>query len=63
MPLEFDRETIERYRSLPAREVFEQVRSAVYQTGSVGSEDFLEAYEQLVREDVLTWEQVQAFDR
>lgn len=63
MPLEFDRETIERYRSLPADEAFEQVRSAVYRTGSVGSEDFLEAYEQLVREGVLTWEQIESFDR
>ena len=63
MPLEFDRETIERFRSLPAPEAFRQVRDAVYRTGSVGSEDFLEAYEQLVRHDVLTWEQIEAFDR
>ena len=62
MAIRFDRETIEKLRAMPPREAIEQARRAVFQSGSVGSEDFLDIYSQLVEEDVLTWDQVNAFD-
>jgi len=62
MPVRFDRETIERFRGLPPRDAFEEARKAVYLAGSVGSEDFLDCFGQLVEEGVLTWDQIEGFD-
>lgn len=62
MAIRFDRETIEKLRAMPPKNALEQARRAVYQSGSVGSEDFLDIYSQLVEEGVLTWSQVEAFD-
>jgi len=62
MAIRFDRETIEKLRSMPPEAALEEARRAVYQSGSVGSEDFLDIYSLLVEEGVLTWNQVNAFD-
>lgn len=63
MATELDKETIEQYRSLSAREAFEQVKSAGYRAGAVSSDEFLDLFEQLVDEGILTWDQVEEFNR
>jgi len=62
MPMQLDRETIERLRGLEPREAFEEARRAVFRTGGSGSEDFLDVYDQLVEAGVFTWEEVEEFD-
>ena len=62
MAMQFDRETIERLRALTPREAFEEARRAVFQAGGTGSEDFLDAYDQLVEAGLFTWDDVEAFD-
>jgi hypothetical protein len=56
-----DPETVERLRALTPRQAFEQAKSAVYRSGAVGSDDFLDVFEQLVDTGVLTWEQIEEF--
>jgi len=63
MAAELDRDTIERYRSLSARDAFEQAKSAGYRAGAVSSDDFLDLFGQLVDEGILTWDQVEDFNR
>jgi hypothetical protein len=63
MSLEFDRETIERFRALAPRDAFQAVRDAVYGAGGASSDDFLDAYEQLVEQGILDWEQIAEFER
>ena len=63
MAAKFDEETIERFRKLPAAEVLDRAKDAVYMTGPVSSEDFRDVYRQLVEEGILTWSQVEQFDR
>jgi hypothetical protein len=58
----FDADTLARLRAMPPRQAYDEVRSAVYRRGLVQSEDFLDAYEELVEEGVLTWEQIEEFD-
>lgn len=63
MVARFDADTIERFRSLPADEVLNRAKDAVYRSGPVSSEDFRDIYRQLVDEGILTWSEVEAFDR
>lgn len=63
MVAKFDEETIERFRELPVAEVLDRAKDAVYMTGPVSSEDFRDVYRQLVEEGILTWSQVEQFDR
>jgi len=63
MAAELDRETIERYRSMSAREAFEQAKSDGYRAGAVSSDDFLDLFGQLVDEGILSWDQVEEFNR
>jgi hypothetical protein len=63
MGAEFDRETIERFRAMPARRAFEEAKSAVYRSGPVSSDDFMDIFSQLVDEGILTWDQVEDFSR
>ena len=56
-------DTVERLRGLPPRKAYQEARDAVYRSGPVSSEDFLDVYEQLVEENVLTWDQINSFDR
>lgn len=57
----FDLETIERLRTLPPRQAYDEVKSAVYRMGPAQSDDFLDAYEELVEQGILTWEQIEEF--
>jgi hypothetical protein len=61
--IRFDAETIARLRALGPRKAYEQVRSAIHQTpGGASSEDFQQAYETLVDQGVLSWEQIEEFE-
>lgn len=61
MGVEFDPDTIERLRALDPRRAYAEVRDAVFRSGAVSSDDFLEAFERLVEEGVFTWDQVELF--
>ena len=61
MPELFDSETIERLRTLTPREAYDSVKGALYRQGPTASEDFLDAYEELVHAGILTWEQIEEF--
>jgi hypothetical protein len=56
-------DTVERLRGLPPKKAYQEAWDAVYRSGPVSSEDFLDVYEQLVEEDILTWDQINTFDR
>ncbi|MBZ5638092.1 MAG: hypothetical protein LAO51_04955 [Acidobacteriia bacterium] len=57
-----DPETLDRLRTMTPQQAFEAAKQAVYGSGAVSSEDFLDVYEQMVDEGILTWEQVDAFE-
>jgi hypothetical protein len=38
------------------------VKSSVYRTGGATSEDFLDAYEELVEAGILSWEQIEEYE-
>jgi len=63
MVAEFDKETLDWLRTLPPRTAFGKAREALYRAGPVSSEDFVDIYEQLVRAGILTWEQVESYER
>ena len=58
----FDPDTLDELRALPPRAVYDRVREHLYRTGATGSDDFREAFEDLVEEGLLTWEQVEEFE-
>jgi hypothetical protein len=62
MAARLDEKTIGRLRSMPPREAFRAAKRAVFGGAEVGSEDFLDAYEQLVEHGILTWDQVEEYD-
>lgn len=62
MGVRFDEETLERFRTMSPHEAFRAARTAVFGTREAGSEDFLDIYEQLVEEGILSWDQVEQFD-
>ena len=59
--MEFHPDEIEVLRGLPPRQAFERVKDALYRAGSVSSDEFLDAYQQLVELGVLTLEQLEEF--
>jgi len=59
----FDLETMERFRKADPREAFWEVKSSIYRTGGATSEDFLNAFEELVDAGILSWEQIEEFER
>ena len=62
MPTVFAPETLEGFRLLDPREAHVKVRELLYRSGARSSEDFREAYEELVAYGILTWEQVEEFE-
>lgn len=62
MAVEFDPETLARFRTMRATDVFREAKDAVYRAGSTSSDDFLDMYEELVRQGLLSWDQVEEFD-
>ena len=63
MATQFDQQTIERFRTLSAQQVVEQAKDAVYRSGAVSSDDFMDIYQQLVDEGLLSWEQIEGIER
>lgn len=63
MDVTFDPQTLERFRRLTPREAYEQARELVYRSGAHSSDDFLDVIQALVDADVLSWEQIEDFDR
>jgi len=59
----FDPETVSRLRRAHPREAFWEVKQAIYKTGGASSEDFLNAFEELVDAGVLSWDQIEEFER
>lgn len=61
MGVRFDEETLDRLRNMAPRDAFEAAKDAVYRSGAVSSDDFLDAFEALVEHGVLTREQIDEF--
>jgi hypothetical protein len=59
----FDPETLERFRRSDPREAFWEVKASIYRMGGASSEDFLSAFDELVDAGVLSWEQIEEFER
>jgi hypothetical protein len=59
--VELHPDEIERLRSLPPRQAFERVKDALYRSGHVRSDEFVDAYEQLVELGILTPEQLEEY--
>ena len=55
----FDPEQIAELKRLPVREAFERVKNALYGSGDAGSDDFMDAFEELVEAGVFTPEQLE----
>jgi len=63
MATQFDQQTIERFRTLSTQQVVEQAKDAVYRSGAASSDDFMDIYQQLVDEGLLSWEQIESLER
>lgn len=59
----FDPDTIERFKLADPRTAFWEVKSTIYRMGAATSEDFLNAFDELVDAGVLSWEQIEEFER
>lgn len=59
----FDESTLERFRGMQPREVYEEARDAVYRLGSATSEQFADVYDELVDKGILTWSQIEEFEK
>ncbi len=58
-----DSESIERLREMSPHKAYMDLKSTVYRGGAVSSEDFQSAFEQLVDAGILTWDQIDEFER
>jgi hypothetical protein len=56
-----DADTLEWLRSLPAEKAYREATDAVYRAGSASSDDFVDVYEQLVEQGILTWDEIEQF--
>ena len=62
--MEIDRTTLQELRDLDPRDAYDTIRRAVYQSpGGASSEDFQSALDQLVREGILSWEEIEQFEQ
>lgn len=59
----FDQSTLERFRRMRPREVYEEARDAVYRLGSTTSAQFVDVFEELVDKGILTWSQIEEFEK
>jgi hypothetical protein len=59
----FDQSTLERFRAMRPRDVYAEARDAVYRLGSTTSEQFRDVFEELVDKGVLTWSQIEEFEK
>ena len=61
MPI-FDAETLERLSRETPRTAYDEVKTALYRSGPVSSDDFQSAFEELVDSGLLTWQQIEEFE-
>ncbi len=62
--MEMDEKTLEHLRTLAPREAYESVRRAVLQNPwGASSEDLQAALDQMIGAGILTWEDVEGFER
>jgi hypothetical protein len=59
----FDESTLERFRKMRPRAVYDEARDSVYRHGAVTSEEFLDVYEELVQKGILSWAQIEEFEK
>ncbi len=55
----FDTETLDRIRGMSPCEAVEETKRLVWANGGTSSDDFHEAFEALVEQGILTWEQIE----
>ena len=61
--MEIDTGTLEELREMEPRQAYERLRQAVYQApGGASSEDFQAILEQMVREGILTWAEIERIE-
>ncbi|HXI02274.1 MAG TPA: hypothetical protein VNI57_03775 [Candidatus Saccharimonadales bacterium] len=58
-----DAESVERLRTKSPKDAYRQVKDSIYKAGAISSEDFLDAFEQLVDAGILSWDQIEEFER
>ena len=58
----FDPETLERWKGMEPKAIYLEVVDALHRTGAVTSAEFLDAFEDLVDEGLLTWEGIEALE-
>ena len=58
-----DPESVERLRGMSPRDAYLEVKTSIYRSGVSASEDFQAAFEQLVVAGVLSWDQIEEFER
>ncbi len=59
----FDPKTLRYFREMSPKDAFEEARSAVYQLGAVSSAEFLDVYQELVDQGILSWSQIEDYER
>ena len=57
----FDPEQVAELKKLSVQEAFERVKNALYASRDAGSDDFMDAFEELVEAGVFTPEQLEEF--
>lgn len=58
----FDPETLERWRGMEPKAIYLEVVESLHRTGATTSAEFLDAFEDLVDEGLLTWEGIEALE-
>ena len=58
----FDPETLDRWRGMEPRAIYSEVVEALHRTGASTSEDFMDAFEEVVNQGLLTWEGIEVFE-
>ena len=58
-----DSESVERLQRLPPRQAYMDLKQIVFRGGAISSEDFQTAFEQLVDAGILSWDQIEDFER
>ena len=58
-----DVDSVERLREMTPREAYNDVKQTVFRAGGVTSDDFQSAFDQLIEAGILTWEQIEEFER
>lgn len=59
----FDEESLERFREMSPREAYNRAKESIYRLGSATSADFVDVFDELVDEGVLTWSQIEELER